>query len=534
MHHSMKTFVCNNCKTEVRRPTPPLKCASCGQQRVGLFKEVAAGAKAATAPPAPAKPAPVIKQTPPTIKPPSPPPPVQSALVKPPAPKPAPPPRQEPAQFPAPPSIPPAATTKAATPSAPRPRESAPSAPRPAPTAPTQQRPAPQQQATGGSRPPLAPSTGPGSIAWRFPVQIPGQDYSAVALRNCVAVEGERMYAAIGSKLYALQERDGALAVVWQYVVGGHIPGSPAIGGDGRVRIHSSDGKLHCVTAEGEAAHPPVAIEEPLGWASPVVDRQQNTWVCLYNGGLLRIDQRGIRSPTPFFRTRQKFDSTPLIRGELLYVGAEDGFVYAIDLSASRGRNQWDPLAGAGKTEWFINSSPALSPQPALIVAGRDEFLYAFDFSGAVLWKLHLRGQMLGSPVVTRDGDVLVGLSLIRRGQTGQGKLLCIDSRTPRVRWEYAADGAVESTPVIGDDGLIYFGDNAGTIHAVEPSGKKAWSSQTGSAIRSAGTILNPGRVIFGADNGTLVGLNCTSKSVAADGWPKYMGTLGQSGSVSG
>jgi len=348
-----------------------------------------------------------------------------------------------------------------------------------------------------------------------------------------VAVDKERMYAAIGSALYALSDGETAPTVVWKQVTGGNIPGSPVVGADGRVRVHASDGKLHCFTATGEAAYPPVDVGEPLGWASPVVDGQGNTWICLYNGGLLRVDPRGVRSPTPFFRTRQKFDCTPLIRGDKLYVGAEDGFVYAIDLAASRGRNQWDPLSGGGKTEWFINSSPALSPQGALIVAGRDEFLYAFDFDGKVMWKLHLRGQMLGSPVVSGEGDVLVGLSFIRRGQTGQGKLVCVESRGQRVRWEYAADGAVESTPVIGDDGLIYFGDNSGSVHAVQPDGRKAWTAQVGSAVRSAGTVSPAGRVVFGTDSGALVALNCASKSIADAGWPKYMGTSGQSGSVS-
>jgi len=341
------------------------------------------------------------------------------------------------------------------------------------------------------------------------------------------------MYAAIGAVLYALQEKEGAPAVVWKYATGGHIPGSPVIGGDGRLRVHSSDGRLHCITAAGDAAHPPVDLGEPLGWASPVVDRQSNAWICLYNGGLLRVDPRGVRSPAPFFRTRQKFDSTPVIRGDLLYVGAEDGFIYAISLDASRGRNQWDPLTGAGKTEWFINSSPALSPLGALIVAGRDEFLYSFDFDGKVMWKLHLRGQMLGSPVVTREGDVIVGLSLIRRGQAAHGKLVCVDGRNQRVRWEAAADGAVESTPVIGDDNLIYFGDNAGAIHALDPAGKQVWATKVGSPVRSAGVIL-PGRVVFGTDSGALVALQSTSQSIASEGWPKYMGTLGQSGSVPG
>jgi len=35
---------------------------------------------------------------------------------------------------------------------------------------------------------------------------------------------------------------------------------------------------------------------------------------------------------------------------------------------------------------------------------------------------------------------------------------------------------------------------------------------------------------VFGNDRGLLVGLKCSSQAVATGGWPKYMGTLGQSG----
>ena len=53
----MKTFVCVNCGVEIRRPTPPLSCQSCGQQRIGLFREKPAGAGPAA--PAPVRPAPL-------------------------------------------------------------------------------------------------------------------------------------------------------------------------------------------------------------------------------------------------------------------------------------------------------------------------------------------------------------------------------------------------------------------------------------------------------------------------------------------
>lgn len=371
----------------------------------------------------------------------------------------------------------------------------------------------------------------PGAIVWRYPVLLPGQGVQAPPLRGSPAVDAKgRIYAAVGRKLVALEEQDGQLNRLWEYATGGNIPGSPVLGGDGRIRVHSGDGEVHCLTEKGEQAWSPVQLGEPLGWASPVTDEDSNTWICGYGGGLIKIDARGSRQGDVFFRSRQRFDSTGLVHRGVFYVGAEDGFVYAISLEGRRGTNLWNPLEDKGKTEWFINSSPALAGRDTLIVAGRDEYLYAFDQNGDQLWKLHLRGQMLASPVVAPSGDVLVGVSLERRGEESWGKLMCIDGQSHKLRWEYRAEGPVESTPVIGDDGVIYFGDNKGAVHAVDGEGRCAWKTNVGSAVRSCGAIAREHRLVFGLDNGSLVALYCTSSGLPQKGWPKYMRTANQSG----
>lgn len=372
----------------------------------------------------------------------------------------------------------------------------------------------------------------PGNIVWQYPVFIPGQGDAPSSLRNCPVVDGEnRIFATVGRTLVALKEEQGEVKELWEYPLGGRAPGSPSLGGDGRLRVHTSDGKLHCVSNTGEQVWAPVDVGEPLGWASPVVDDEEhNTWVSSYTGGLIKIDAGGMRKKRPYFYSRQKFDSTGLIHQNVLYVGAEDGFVYAVELQGSRGSNRWDPLADEGKTGWFVNSAPALTPDSSIIVAGRDEYLYAFDLQGKQLWKIHLRGQMLASPVVDAKGDIYVGVTLLKSGQPARGKLVCINGSSHRVRWEYKAEGAVESTPVIGDDETVYFGDNEGKVHAVGFDGQSRWVQDVGSPVRSAGTIPAKNRLLFGLDKGTLVALVCSSQGLAGQGWPKYMGSLEQSG----
>jgi outer membrane protein assembly factor BamB len=109
---------------------------------------------------------------------------------------------------------------------------------------------------------------------------------------------------------------------------------------------------------------------------------------------------------------------------------------------------------------------------------------------------------------------------------------VCVDGNSHRTRWELSAAAPVESTPVIGDDDVLYFGDNSGTIHAVDLQGKVQWTAQVEAAVRSAGTILAPHRLAFGLDDDTLVVLDCSSRAPAPEGWPKIGRTLGQSGVV--
>jgi len=369
----------------------------------------------------------------------------------------------------------------------------------------------------------------PGDIAWRYPV--PDDAANRIAVRNGPAVDSKhRLYAALGNQVVALQEIDGKVEAIWKYTTEGHIPGSPSLGPDGFLRVHSGDSKLHIISPTGEEAFPPVDVGEPLGWASPLVDDDGETWICAYGGGLLKVTSQGSFNRKPFFRSRQRFDSTGLIYKGIYYVGSEDGFVYAISTKGVRGRVTWDHLHGQGKTGWFINASPAITPNESLVVAARDEYLYGFRLSGKRIWKVHLRGQMLASPVVSATGDIYLGVSHTKLHGHREGKLVCVGDEPHQVKWEYKAQGAVESTPVIGEDGIIYFGDNAGSIHAVDPEGNRLWLQNVGSPVRSAGTICSPHRVVFGLDNGTLVALQCASEKIAEGGWPKYMGTLGQSG----
>ena len=389
--------------------------------------------------------------------------------------------------------------------------------------------PAPQP-ATAPKRPVRPKPPRPENLVWSFPEELLPEE-QAIPLRNAPAVDAAgRAFLQYQDRLVALVEEDKKPKLIWEYVIGSRAPGPVILGPQDTLRLHCCDGYLHCLdAATGKQVWSPANVGEPLGYAVPVVDRDGNTWVSSHGGGLARVDYQGRIQKPPFFRSRQKFDSPAVVADGVLYVGSELGYLFAIDLRADRGANQWNHATDQGYVG-VVRSAPLVAADKTIVVAGQDDCLCGVSPAGTLVWKTQMPGQILGSPVADGHGHLYLGLCQAPRGIDPRGVLVCIDGNSHKVRWEYRTAAPVESTPVIGDDDLIYFGDNAGVIHAVNFFGKAQWTLDVGSPVRSAGTLLAPKRLAFGLDNESLVVLDCSSAALAAEGWPKVGRTLGQNG----
>ncbi|MDZ7617394.1 MAG: PQQ-binding-like beta-propeller repeat protein, partial [Patescibacteria group bacterium] len=282
----------------------------------------------------------------------------------------------------------------------------------------------------------------PEQFAWAYPEE-PAAD--AVAMRAPPAVDAAgRIFVHFQDRLLAIRPSGDKPVVDWEYVTGARVPGPIVLGKDGSLRLHARDGYLHAVHPEdGRQLWPPVCVGDPLGYAAPLVDAVGNTYISALDGGLLRVDDDGRCEKTrPYFRTRQKLNSTGAIHHGVLYIGSEDGYVFAIELGDRNGRNRFDHAAEQGHAGWFVNSALALADDGTVVVAGRDDHLYGFSPSGSAAWKTSVPGQMLGSPVLDARGHVYVGITQAERGQPSRGKLLSIDGNSHKIRWQYDADDA--------------------------------------------------------------------------------------------
>jgi outer membrane protein assembly factor BamB len=177
---------------------------------------------------------------------------------------------------------------------------------------------------------------------------------------------------------------------------------------------------------------------------------------------------------------RKPFESTPLLRKGILYVGSWDGNVYAI--RAKTGRKIWSYQTGdrvntsgaysngrifiannsgtvyainakTGKLAWsgseateFFYAAPAAA-YGRVFIGSTDGTMYAYgQKSGKLLWAKPL-GTYIYSSAAIYDKKVYAG--------TYDGKFYALDAATGDTRWQADMPSAVHAPPVVMG-GLVY------------------------------------------------------------------------------
>lgn len=325
--------------------------------------------------------------------------------------------------------------------------------------------------------------------------------------------------------VYALSAGNGA--VRWQYPRAGRpqmgaVYSRPGVAGQW-LYVGSNHGRIDALnTASGalrwsrrcDRAGDPI-LSSPV-FADGVVYATSGGFACALNAAdgarfwnPVRIGAIADTGPTVSLHGA----GTPLNR-ITLYFGSADGHLYA--LNASTGQVRWQ-YPGKGRLPIAaVDSQPMVSVDGAVYFGSTDGRLYALNASnGAVRWKYPRRGALASGavdsqPAVTADGSrVYFAAGFDVYGLSSSGRLLSLWSQDPvPLRsaiassglvvtqsevyvgsgqsvsclsvvkgipcWPrpFPADSAVVSTPVVNNNGKIYFGTLDGKVYALTPSGK--------------------------------------------------------------
>jgi len=156
------------------------------------------------------------------------------------------------------------------------------------------------------------------------------------------------------------------------------------------------------------------------------------------------------------------------------------------------GSLRWKGFGMSGEVE----GAPAIGFNNDIYFGTSNDTLYSFSPTGDLKWRFPTKGAIRSSVLVGNNEDVFVTAEGGRLyGLTSQGAKLW--------GWatNYSTGAEVRSSPTLGSDGTIYFGDSAGKLHAVNSfDGLKAqgqWPANvTGSSI-VVPPVIGRDRTIF-------------------------------------
>lgn len=237
---------------------------------------------------------------------------------------------------------------------------------------------------------------------------------SSPAIAGTTAYVGSR-----DGRLYALDAATGRLR--WRYDTGAQVWSSPAVG-RALVVVGDQHGRVHALAAATGAVR----------------------WIAELEAHSFTSEGFGF--------DRTTVQSSPALAGGAVYVGARDGFLYALDRAT--GARRW---RSNHEVSW-VNGSPALARGLVFASSSDGQFVQAVDTAtGVERWRAKDKGLMWSSPSVAGD-IVCVGAA--------DGFVRGFDITTGTEQWRFRTDDAVYSTP-LPVAGVVVVGSDDGAVYAI-------------------------------------------------------------------
>lgn len=161
------------------------------------------------------------------------------------------------------------------------------------------------------------------------------------------------------------------------------------------------------------------------------------------------------------FACEDEVRSSPTIEGRILYIGAYDNNLYALD--AETGEFIWKYPTDGG-----IASTPCVAGDKVFVGSG-DRILYCISArSGRLEWLCPTEGRIWSSPRV-EFGHVFFG--------SDDRHLYAVSAQTGRIAWKREMGGSIRSSVAIGEE-MLYFGCEDGSVVAYDIRGEPKWRAR--------------------------------------------------------
>jgi eukaryotic-like serine/threonine-protein kinase len=188
------------------------------------------------------------------------------------------------------------------------------------------------------------------------------------------------------------------------------------------------------------------------------------------------------------FHTSGPVISSPAVANGVIYVGSNDGSLYAID--EDTGAQRWKFGAGAP-----VVSSPAVANGLVYFLGSDGTFFALSADSGAVRWRFTTRGERRfearglhgltpAVQTIADPMDLFLSSPAVDQGKvyfgSSDGHVYALDAATGALRWSFATGDIVHASPTIAGN-VLYIGSWDSYFYALDAgSGKLKWKFKGG------------------------------------------------------
>jgi outer membrane protein assembly factor BamB len=198
------------------------------------------------------------------------------------------------------------------------------------------------------------------------------------------------------------------------------------------------------------------------------------------------------------YETKDSIESSAAIVAGVVYVGAMDGSLHAVDLAT--GRQRW-----RYKTAGPVQESSPCAAGGLVYVGDLSGVLHAVDAaSGKPRWTFKAETEIKSSPNCSADK--------VYFGSYDQN-LYCLSAQSGALVWKYATEGPVHATPAI-DRGNVYISGCDETLRVIDArSGKQIMSLPLG-AYTGASAALWGDHLYVGTFANEVLGIDLKARVV--------------------
>jgi outer membrane protein assembly factor BamB len=169
------------------------------------------------------------------------------------------------------------------------------------------------------------------------------------------------------------------------------------------------------------------------------------------------------------------------------------------------GRSPYSTADNPGIEKWrFPTTGEAegdvVIDENGTLYVGTISYFYAIYPNGTLKWKYDI-SSIVSAPAIDENGIIYVGTIWAKPNY------LYAFYPNGTLKWKYKTGNHIWSSPAIGNDGTIYFGDHNNYINTLYPNGTLKWRYKTGNAVYSSPAIGNDGTIYCGSWDSKLYAL---------------------------